>query len=86
MSDYVQMAKQKAASYGIIIHEMPKSSNKKFYTIVDGKIIKFGQRPYEDYLTHQDDNRRMRFHQRFKNSKGYDDPRSPLFYSRIILW
>jgi hypothetical protein len=36
-------------------------------------------------LIHKDERRRERFHQRFKNNKGYNDPTRGLFYSRYLL-
>ena len=52
----------------------------------DGKHIDYGAANMSDFLIHKDENRRNRFHQRFHNNEGYNDPRSGLFYSRYLLW
>ena len=61
--------------------------NKKYRILFnDGKHIDYGAGKMSDYLIHKDERRRERFHQRFKNNKGYNDPTSGLFYSRYLLW
>jgi hypothetical protein len=50
------------------------------------KYIDFGRAGMSDYLQHGDEERRARFHARFRNNKGYNDRSSGLFYSRHLLW
>ena len=50
------------------------------------KYIDFGSRFNEDFLDHHDEQRRIRFHQRFQNNKGYNNPLSGLYYSSRLLW
>jgi hypothetical protein len=52
---------------------------------VTPKPIDFGSKLHSNYLIHKDEERRQRWHARFKNNKGYNDPNSGLFYSRL-LW
>ena len=80
---YVNKAKKKAKELGIKI-ETSKRKNKKFHVIDTN--IHFGAKGMSDYLIHNDDDRRKRFHNRFKSNKGYNDPNSSLYYSRKILW
>jgi hypothetical protein len=61
--------------------------NKKYRVILsDGKKIDYGAAGMEDYLIHKDEERRDRFHKRFKNNKGYNDRNSGLYYSARLLW
>ena len=61
---------------------------KKKYRVYlrEGTHIDYGAVGMSDYLIHKDEKRRERFHQRFKNNKGYNDRNSGLFYSRYLLW
>ena len=61
--------------------------NKKYRAILtDGSYVDYGALGMSDYLIHRDENRRNRFHQRFHNNKGYNNPESGLFYSARLLW
>ena len=82
-SDYIKKAKSKAKSLGVEI-EPSKRKGKKFH--IKDTNIHFGAKGMSDFLIHGDELRRKRFHDRFKNNKGYKDPKSPLFYSQKILW
>lgn len=56
---------------------------------IDGRrpdFVDFGSKGMSDYLIHKDKERRRRFHQRFENNKGYNDPSSGLYYSQNLLW
>ena len=59
---------------------------KKYMIEVDGLKIHFGEKGYDDYLDHRNEKRRENFHKRFKNNKGYNDPKSGLYYSARLLW
>jgi Family of unknown function (DUF5754) len=50
------------------------------------KVLHFGYLGLEDFTQHEDEERRKRFHTRFRNNKGYNNPDSPLFYSARLLW
>jgi uncharacterized OsmC-like protein len=80
---YVSQAKKKAKQYGVEI-EVSKRKDKKFHVIDTN--IHFGAKGYTDYLIHNDDDRRKRFHDRFKNNPSYSDKKSGLYYSARILW
>jgi hypothetical protein len=68
------------------IVESPRK-NKKYRAIMkNGSYVDYGAVGMSDYLQHKDEARRMRFHQRFQNNKGYNDPTSGLFFSRYLLW
>ena len=49
-------------------------------------IIDYGAVGMSNYLIHKDEKRRKRFHQKFKNNNGYNDPNSGLFSSRYLTW
>lgn len=64
----------------------PSRTHKYQVTLTDGKKINYGAFGMSDFLIHGDEDRRRRFHQRFRGNKGYNDPYSGLFYSRWLLW
>lgn len=67
--------------------ELSPLQNKKYRVYLnDGSHVDYGAFGMEDYLIHKDKIRRERFHNRFHNNKGYNDPKSGLFYSRFLLW
>ena len=68
------------------IQKSPKQTKKFRIYITKDKFIDFGDSRYEDYIDHNDESRRKRFHNRWKNHTYYNDPESPLYYSQKILW
>ncbi len=83
------MQKKKAKELGIAFANISVSpiKNKKYrITLPDGTKIDYGAFGMEDYLIHKDKKRRELFHKRFRNNRGYDNPASPLYYSRLLLW
>lgn len=87
---YIREQKQIAKKLGWTnlrdIVESPRK-NKKYRAIMkDGSYVDYGAVGMSDYLQHKDEARRMRFHRRFQNNKGYNDPTSGLFFSRHLLW
>lgn len=86
--DLLKLIRKKAKSLGIK-GEIKRSSKagKRFQIILpNGKIIHFGAEGYENYLEHKNEHRKNQFHSRFASNKGYNDPESGLFYSRMLLW
>lgn len=65
--------------------EIKKSNrkDKKYQVNVNGNVVHFGQKGYEDYTTHKDIKRKERFYQRFRLT---NDINSPLFWSMNVLW
>lgn len=66
--------------------EISPNEKTKYRIHINGKFIDFGSSSHQDFLDHKDEERRKRFHSRFKNNVGYNDPSSALYYSRILLW
>jgi hypothetical protein len=68
--------------------EITKSNrkDKKYAIKTKDKTIHFGAKGMSDFTIHKDEKRRKRFHDRFRNNKGYDDKTSGLYYSRKLLW
>lgn len=61
--------------------------NKKYMIeLSNGDKIHFGDSRYKDFLDHKVEIRKIRFHNRFKNIKGYNNKKSGLYYSRKLLW
>jgi hypothetical protein len=61
--------------------------NKKFMVrSPKGKLLHFGALGMEDFLDHKDEERKKRFHARFRSNSGYDNPESGLYYSVRLLW
>jgi hypothetical protein len=87
---YIREQKRIAKKLGWTnLHDIVESprKNKKYRAIMkDGSYVDYGAIGMSDYLIHKDEARRMRFHQRFQNNKGYNDPTSGLFFSRYLLW
>ena len=72
---------------------MPSTrKNKKYVVVYNNKSINFGDSRYEDYIDHQDEERRHRYRQRaskITNKDGeltYKDKNSPNYYSYHLLW
>ena len=68
------------------IEVSPLAGKKYRITLQDGSHVDYGAAGMDDYLIHQDDTRRVRFHMRFKDNPGYNDIRSPLYFSARLLW
>lgn len=86
-----QHARAAALGYpDAVITKSPFSTKKYRITLpVPGgepKTIDYGRRGYSDFLMHRDEDRRFRFHSRFRHNVGYNDPNSPLFWSARLLW
>ena len=67
--------------------------NKKYVvTLKNGKNIHFGDKMHEDFLLHQDPERRLRYRKRaskIKNKDGkltYKDPEYANYWSYHLLW
>lgn len=90
LKKYLPIQKRKARLLGLnFIKDIVISpvKTKKYRVILDdGSHIDYGAANMSDFLIHKDEERRIRFHQRFKNNKSYNDPKSGLFYSRFLLW
>jgi hypothetical protein len=86
---------------GKYVYEKSTLKNKKLMTKVDGKTIHFGNPQYEHYrdktgiwkeLDHNDEKRRKNYLSRsggIKDKSGKltkDDPSSPNYHARLILW
>ena len=60
--------------------------DKKFQVVVNGKVIHFGQKGYEDFTIHKDKKRLMNYIKRHKKNENWNDFNSAGFYSRWLLW
>jgi hypothetical protein len=66
-----------------------KRKNKKYYVILkDDSVVHFGDKRYEDYLIHKNNNRRSKFRTRFKKlyEKNKSNLNAPIYWSFNILW
>lgn len=84
-----RVAKQKGLSKYIKEIGYSKVKNKKYYVItIDNKKISFGYNKMDDYLVHQNSDRRDRFRARFKSlyDKYKNDYNKAIFYSWNLLW
>lgn len=67
--------------------ELSNRKDKKYVVeTLEGKKIHYGALGVDDFLIHQDEERRKRFHNRFRNNPSKDDPSSGLFWSSRLLW
>ncbi len=64
-----------------------KKKDKKFDAIVYGKkTISFGAEGYSDMTQHKDTERKQRYLDRHKKNENWNDPKTPGFYARHVLW
>lgn len=64
----------------------PLKTKKYRIYLKDGAVIDFGHIDYEDYLEHNDDERRRKFFARFQNNKNIDNMHSAVFYITRLTW
>jgi hypothetical protein len=81
----IKIAKDKGIQF-YKIQKSPRTDKKFRIYITKDKYIDFGDARYEDFLDHGDEQRRERFHSRWKNNKYYNDKDSKIYYSRSLLW
>lgn len=89
LTQYIEPQLKLAKKYSIPVDKIilsPLKTKKYRIYLKNGKHFDYGALGMEDYLMHKDDYRRQKFHNRFKNNKGYDNPNSSLFYSVRLLW
>ena len=64
-----------------------KKAGKKFDAIIDGKkTVSFGATGYSDYTQHKDPERKQRYINWHKKAENWNDPKTPGFYAKHILW
>lgn len=84
--------KQNAFNLGATGFGISNVGYKKYYVIYNGHKIHFGDKRYQDYTTHNDDNRRFRYRARaskIKNKRGeytYNNKNYPNYWSYHLLW
>lgn len=67
-------------------------SGKKFKVFITNpqtdkhKTVNFGATGYEDYTMHHDDTRKQNYISRHESRENWDDPYTPGFWSRWLLW
>jgi hypothetical protein len=89
LSKYIPAQYKLAKKYKIPVNKIiisPRKQKKYRIYLDNGEYYDYGAIGMDDYLIHKDDERRRRFHNRFKNNVGYNNPKSPLFYSVKLLW
>jgi hypothetical protein len=68
----------------------PKPANDgthKYYVILpSGKKLKFGNKNYEDYTIHRDDERKARYLARHQKRENWNDINTAGAWSRWLLW
>ena len=68
------------------ILEPAKAKDKKYSIRIFNKKINFGDSNYEDYTQHKDDRRKQLYIQRHKKREDWNNPSTPGFWSRWLLW
>jgi hypothetical protein len=79
-------AKKKALREGAEDFKISTRKNKRFMVKYNGKWIYFADPNMENFLIHRDNIRKENFHNRFKNSKNYNNKTSGLYWSQKVLW
>lgn len=71
-----------------VVLKKSKQKNKKYAVVMDGKTINFGAEGYEDFTTHQDENRKDRYEKRHKPTENWTKSgiETPGFWAKHILW
>ena len=54
--------------------------------MIDGKIIHFGAKGYEHFTTHKNQDRKHRYILRHNKNENWENPLSPGFWARWLLW
>lgn len=89
LSKYIPVQYKLAKKYKIPVNKIiisPRKQKKYRIYLDNGEYYDYGAIGMDDYLIHKDDERRQRFHNRFKNNVGYNNPKSGLYYSVRLLW
>jgi hypothetical protein len=89
LSKYIHAQYKLAKKYKIPVNKIiisPRKQKKYRIYLDNGEYYDYGAVGMDDYLIHKDDERRLRFHKRFKNNVGYNNPKSGLYYSVRLLW
>lgn len=86
-----QLENAKKLGLNNIVSMGPSSRKDKRFRVTfthGGKLLKvnYGAPGMQTFLEHKDEKRRKNFHQRFASNKGYNDPKSGLFWSARLLW
>lgn len=61
-------------------------SDKKFKVMIDGKVIHFGDKRYQDFTQHKDMNRKRLYLIRHQKREHWNNPFTAGFWSRWLLW
>jgi hypothetical protein len=77
----LQRAQELGMDWVVDIESSPLSKKKYRILLTDGSHVDYGAMSMSDYLIQKDEKRRLRFHQRLLNNKGYNNPQSGLYYS-----
>lgn len=87
--------KQRPAKYGdekVILYKptLSKKSNYKLKVYVPNKggikLIYYGDKRYQDFTTHRDENRQRNYCKRSKGLGNTNDETKANFWSRMTLW
>lgn len=88
MTDYFKSAeKALQKSYGKSVELLESTRKDKKFMVIspEGKRVHFGQKGYQDWLTHRDPKRRANF--RSRNAKWADAEKwTPAHLSYNVLW
>lgn len=74
--------------YAILKHSNRKDKKLTAYVFINNKkyTINFGQSGYEDYVIHNDKERKKNYIARHSAISNFNDPTTAGFWSRWILW
>ena len=70
----------------VIIKPSTRKDKKLMAIFENGRKVHFGQKGYEDYTIHRDDERKERYLKRHSKISSFDTPYSAGSLSRWILW
>ena len=70
-----------------VVIQNSKKKDKKFDAVIDGKkTVSFGAKGYSDMTQRKDEERKKRYVNRHKKNENWNDPKTPGFYAKHVLW
>jgi len=90
LKKYIEPQLKKAKKLGldfILNIEISPLKQKKYRVyLTDGTHVDYGSVLYADYLQHESEERRKKFHARWSKNPNINNPHSPVFYITRLTW
>jgi len=70
----------------MLLQESPRKDKRFRLTFDDSSYVDFGAKDGITFIDGRSEKERQAWIARHKNDKGYDNPKSGIYYSRMLLW